>query len=133
MLSCGLLDYDTLKMEAAWSPKTLVSQHITTQFHKPEDRNMNIHHHENLKSCIKLNCPSLKYNSLLLILLLHNKTEEDSSKKNFFSFHLDEKINSITSVVSSFILQTFNFVTVSKSGGKITSLHMVRYYTHILL
>jgi hypothetical protein len=35
--SSGLLDYDTLKTEAVWSPETLVF-YIITRCHNPEDR-----------------------------------------------------------------------------------------------
>jgi len=42
----------TLKMEAAWSFKALVSYHFATQHHKPEDHDLNLHHLENLKSHI---------------------------------------------------------------------------------
>jgi len=39
-----------MKMEAAWPSKPMVFYHITVQSHNPEDHNMNLHHHENLKS-----------------------------------------------------------------------------------
>jgi len=42
----------TLKMEAAWPSKTLESYHIITWCHNPEDDNLNLYYHENLKSWI---------------------------------------------------------------------------------
>jgi len=40
----------TLKMEAAWPSKMLVSYCNTTQHYNPEDLNLNHQHHENFKS-----------------------------------------------------------------------------------
>jgi len=42
--------YFTVKMEAAWSSKTLVSYHMPTHCQNSKDHDMNLHHHENLKS-----------------------------------------------------------------------------------
>jgi len=42
----------SMKMEAARSSETWVSCHINIQCHNPEDLNMNLHSHENLKSHI---------------------------------------------------------------------------------
>jgi hypothetical protein len=39
-----------LKMEAARAAETLVSYHITTRRHNPEDYDLNLHRHENFKS-----------------------------------------------------------------------------------
>jgi hypothetical protein len=38
----------TLKLEAAWTPETLVSYN-TTWHHNPEDLDSNLHHCKNLK------------------------------------------------------------------------------------
>jgi hypothetical protein len=40
----------TLKMEAAWSSETLVSCHISTWRHNPQERKLGLHYRENLKS-----------------------------------------------------------------------------------
>jgi len=39
-----------LKMETAWSSNTVVSYHITTLQQNPQDHDLNLNHHENLKS-----------------------------------------------------------------------------------
>jgi len=38
-----------MKMEAAWSPEIVVSYHITTWRHNPEDTDVNLNRSENLK------------------------------------------------------------------------------------
>jgi len=40
-------------METAWSSETLVSYQSTTQHHKPEDHDLNLHHCVNPTSHIK--------------------------------------------------------------------------------
>jgi hypothetical protein len=42
----------TLKMGIAWSSETVVSYHITTWIHNPENHNLNLHCCENPKSPI---------------------------------------------------------------------------------
>jgi hypothetical protein len=44
--------YDALKMEAAWISETLVSYHDTVRHYNPEELDVNLHHHENLKIVI---------------------------------------------------------------------------------
>jgi hypothetical protein len=39
-----------VKMEVAWSSKILVSYHVTTWNNNPEDHNLHLYHHGNLKS-----------------------------------------------------------------------------------
>jgi hypothetical protein len=41
-----------MKMEAAWTPKTLVTYHISTWSQSPEELDLNLHCHENLTSFI---------------------------------------------------------------------------------
>jgi hypothetical protein len=48
--SHGLLGYDALTMEAARTSETVVSCHINTWHHNPDDLNLNLHCCENLKS-----------------------------------------------------------------------------------
>jgi hypothetical protein len=43
----------TLKTEAARSSETLVSYHNTKRRHNPEDRDLNLHHREDLSSLKK--------------------------------------------------------------------------------
>jgi len=45
-----LEEHAALKMEAARTSETLVSYHITTRHHGPEDHDLNIWRRENLKS-----------------------------------------------------------------------------------
>jgi len=40
-----------VKMEAAQTSETLVSNHNTISCDNPEDDDLNLHHHESLKSC----------------------------------------------------------------------------------
>jgi hypothetical protein len=42
----------TLKMEMAWFSETFIS-YITTWCYNPQDHELNIHHHNNFKSCKK--------------------------------------------------------------------------------
>jgi len=42
--------YFTLNMETAWTSETAVPYHNVTHCHNPEELNLNLHHHENLKS-----------------------------------------------------------------------------------
>jgi len=46
-------DLAALKMEAARSSEMLISSHNTMQHHNPQDLNLNLHCHENTRSCIK--------------------------------------------------------------------------------
>jgi len=39
----------TLKMDAAWPSETLISYEIITRRHNSENRDLNIHHRENLQ------------------------------------------------------------------------------------
>jgi hypothetical protein len=43
----------TLKMESVWLSETMESYHITTQRHNPENQDVNLYLHENLKSRIR--------------------------------------------------------------------------------
>jgi hypothetical protein len=43
----------TLKLEAAWSSETLISTHHITQHNNPEDHEVYLHFHKNLKSCTR--------------------------------------------------------------------------------
>jgi len=48
--SHGLLGSDAVKIEAARFSETMVSPHVTTRCHNPEDHDLNLHRCENLKS-----------------------------------------------------------------------------------
>jgi hypothetical protein len=54
VIPCGVVTEYTLlwvKMEAATFSETLVSYHITTRRHNPEDLDANLHRRENFKCC----------------------------------------------------------------------------------
>jgi len=55
-------------MEAAWSCNMLVSYN-TTWDHKPEELNLNLHHHENLKSHMSSTiCQSVIYDKCSILM-----------------------------------------------------------------
>jgi len=66
--------YLTLKMETAISSESLISYHITTWHHNPEDHNLNLYCHENLKSWTTDGVDPWLYQCRQLVTLLSFQT-----------------------------------------------------------
>jgi hypothetical protein len=62
-----------LKMEAIRSSETLLSCHITTRRHKPEDPDLNLHHRENLKSRTVKYTSHLVFKEFYMIAISQNE------------------------------------------------------------
>lgn len=80
-IQCLIFDSDwpvflcSLKMEAAFSFKTLANSNNTTWYNNPEYHNLNLHHHENLKSSFSIRCENKaiqRSQHIMLPMKFHN-------------------------------------------------------------